>query len=53
MSDEQLSSANAIDLNQIKLKINTINDLPISTHSAEFESIHHQLQQALTNLDGV
>ena len=28
-------------------------DLPLAEHSAEFERIHAQLQQALTNLDGV
>jgi hypothetical protein len=27
--------------------------LPLAEHSAEFERIHAQLQQALTNLDGV
>ena len=53
MSEEILPGENAIDLNQIKSMINSMNNLPISAHSAQFEKIHQQLQQALTNLDGV
>jgi hypothetical protein len=53
MSEELLPGENPIDLNQIKSMINSMSNLPISAHSAEFEKIHQQLQQALTNLDGV
>jgi hypothetical protein len=53
MSEELLPGENPIDLNQIKSMINSMSSLPISAHSAEFEKIHQQLQQALTNLDGV
>jgi hypothetical protein len=53
MSEELLPGENPIDLNQIKSMINSMGNLPISAHSAEFEKIHQQLQQALTNLDGV
>ncbi len=53
MSEEILPGENAIDLNQIKSMINSMSNLPISAHSAQFEKIHQQLQQALTNLDGV
>ena len=53
MSEELLPGENPIDLNQIKTMINSMSNLPISAHSAEFEKIHQQLQQALTNLDGV
>jgi hypothetical protein len=42
-----------IDLAKVKFKIQAIADFPTATHSAEFEKIHNQLQQALTNLDGV
>lgn len=42
-----------IDLGKIKTDIASVKDLPISSHSTEFEKIHKQLQQALTNLDGV
>ena len=53
MSEELLPGENPIDLNQIKSMINSMSNLPISAHSAEFDKIHQQLQQALTNLDGV
>ena len=53
MSEELLPGESPIDLNQIKSMINSMNNLPISAHSTEFEKIHQQLQQALTNLDGV
>jgi len=53
MSEELLPGENPIDLNQVKSMINSMSNLPISAHSAEFEKIHQQLQQALTNLDGV
>ena len=42
-----------IDLANIKERVKAVNDLPLAEHSAEFERIHAQLQQALTNLDGV
>lgn len=48
-SSEQLS----LLLAQIKERIAAVNNLPLSEHSNEFERIHAQLQQALTNLDGV
>ena len=53
MSEEVLPGESPIDLNHIKSMINSMSNLPISAHSAEFEKIHQQLQQALTNLDGV
>ena len=52
MSEEQ-SEQSQIDLAKIKSDIASVNELPIASHSAEFEKIHKQLQQALTNLDGV
>ena len=42
-----------IDLAKMKERVKAVNDLPLAEHSAEFERIHTQLQQALTNLDGV
>lgn len=52
MSEEQ-SEQSTIDLAKIKSDITSVNELPIASHSAEFEKIHKHLQQALTNLDGV
>jgi hypothetical protein len=52
MSENQ-SEQSKIDLAKVKVDITSVNELPIATHSTEFEKIHKQLQQALTNLDGV
>ena len=43
----------SVDLEQLRVKINKLNELDLSQHSAEFELLHKQLQQALANLDGV
>ena len=43
----------SVDLEQLRVKINKLNELDLSKHSAEFELLHKQLQQALANLDGV
>ena len=51
--NQDMNDQQSIDLDQIKSAIASINDLLISSHSTEFEKIHKQLQQALTNLDGV
>ena len=53
LMSEEVSGQAKIDLAKIKSDLASINDLPIALHSAEFEKIHKQLQQALTNLDGV
>lgn len=50
---EEVSGQAKIDSAKIKSDLASINDLPIALHNAEFEKIHKQLQQALTNLDGV
>jgi hypothetical protein len=52
MTDDQ-NNQQGVNLEEVKAKISAVNDLPISSHSIEFEKIHKQLQQALTNLDGV
>jgi hypothetical protein len=52
MENEQ-SNTQAINLEQVKQQIKSINDLPINQHSDQFEQIHGSLQKALTNLDGV
>jgi hypothetical protein len=41
------------DLAKIKELVAAVKNLPLAEHSNEFEKIHQQLQQALTNLDGV
>ncbi len=51
--NQDMNDHQSIDLDKIKSAITSINDLPISSHSTEFEKIHKQLQHALTNLDGV
>jgi pimeloyl-CoA synthetase len=51
--NQDMNDQLSIDLDQIKSAVTSINNLPISSHSTEFEKIHKQLQQALTNLDGV
>jgi hypothetical protein len=51
--DQELEDQVSIDLTVVKSDIAVVNALPIASHSAEFEKIHKQLQQALTNLDGV
>ena len=53
MNDESLAQQIVVDLEQLKIKIAAINNLPISEHSGEFEKVHQLLQQALSNLDGV
>ena len=53
MSDEIVDKISDVDLVKIKGQISAIKDLPIEQHSDEFEKIHSQLKQALTNLDGV
>ena len=50
---QEVNDQPIIDLSKIKTDIALVNGLPISSHSTEFEKIHKQLQQALTNLDGV
>ena len=42
-----------VDLEQLRLKISKLHELDLSQHSAQFELLHKQLQQVLTNLDGV
>jgi pimeloyl-CoA synthetase len=51
--DQGMNEQVNIDLKKIKSDITLVKDLPIASHSAEFEKIHKHLQQALTNLDGV
>jgi pimeloyl-CoA synthetase len=51
--DQGMNEQVNIDLTKIKSDITLVKDLPIASHSAEFEKIHRHLQQALTNLDGV
>ena len=51
--NNEVSEQSSIDLVKIKADIASMNELPITAHSAGFEKIHKQLQQALTNLDGV
>ena len=48
-----ISMDEIVDLEQLRVKINKLNELDLSQHSAEFELLHKQLQQVLTNLDGV
>lgn len=51
--NQEMNDQPIFDLKKIKSDIASVNNLHISSHSREFEKIHQQLQQALTNLDGV
>jgi hypothetical protein len=51
--NQEVNDKPGVDLAQIRSDIAAINDLPTLSHSAAFEIIHKQLQQALANLDGV
>lgn len=53
MSDELIDNKSDVDFVKVQNQISAIKDLPIERHSGEFEQIHTQLKQALTNLDGV
>jgi hypothetical protein len=53
MSDELTSESNQVELAKLRQRIIAVNNLPLTQHSSEFEKIHNQLQQALTDLDGV
>ena len=53
MIEEMPTAQLNADLAKIKERIAAVKNLPLAEHSYEFEKIHQQLQQALTNLDGV
>jgi hypothetical protein len=53
MNHESMVQQITVDLEQLKSEIASINNLPISEHSGEFEKVLQLLQQALSNLDGV
>jgi|LauGreDrversion4_2_1035121.scaffolds.fasta_scaffold137141_3 hypothetical protein len=42
-----------IDLEEIKIRISEVNQKPLDTHSQEFEGIHSDLVQALSEIDGL
>ena len=51
MSESQNSEK--IDLEEIKTRISEVNQKPLDTHSQEFEGIHSDLVQALSEIDGL
>jgi hypothetical protein len=51
--DNDLAAQISSDLNAIKERISSINQLELNEHSDAFEEIHALLQQALSNLDGI
>jgi hypothetical protein len=53
MSEQMPTVQLNVDLVKIRERIAAVKNLPLAEHSNEFEKIHQQLQQALTNLDGV
>lgn len=53
MDDGLLAEQVSVDLVKPKERIAAVNNLPLAQQSDEFAKIHMQLQQALTNLDGV
>jgi hypothetical protein len=42
-----------INLEEVKARISEVNQKPLDTHSQEFESIHTDLVQALSEIDGL
>jgi hypothetical protein len=42
-----------VDLEEVKARISAVNQMPLDTHSQEFENIHSDLVQALSEIDGL
>ena len=42
-----------INLEEVKVRISEVNQKSLDTHSQEFESIHTDLVQALSEIDGL
>jgi hypothetical protein len=42
-----------INLEEVKTRISEVNQKPLDTHSQEFENIHSDLVQALSEIDGL
>jgi 23S rRNA (cytidine1920-2'-O)/16S rRNA (cytidine1409-2'-O)-methyltransferase len=51
MSD--FENSNKIDLEEIKAQISQVSQKPLDTHPQEFENIHSDLVQALSEIDGL
>jgi len=42
-----------MEINQIKERISSIQQLPLDSHVAEYEEIHSALESALTTVEGL
>ena len=51
MSD--FKDSNKIDLEEIKAQISQVSQKPLDAHTQEFENIHSNIVQALSEIDGL
>ena len=49
----ELQNSERIDLEEVKTRISEVNQKSLDTHSQEFEGIHSDLVQALSEIDGL
>ena len=49
----ELQNSGRIYLEEIKTRISEVNQKSLDTHSQEFEGIHSDLVQALSEIDGL
>jgi nicotinamide mononucleotide (NMN) deamidase PncC len=50
---ELSSDSNVTSIEDIKARIANVSSKPLDEHSAEFEEIHNQMTQALSEIDGL
>lgn len=51
MSENEISPG--MDLENIKLRINSLAQKPLDLHPEEFENIHNELSRVLSGIDGL
>lgn len=49
----EFADGKKIDLEEIKAQISQVSQKPLDTHPQEFENIHSDLVQALSEIDGL
>ena len=49
----EFENVRKINLDDDKARISEVSQKPLDTHSQEFESIHTDLEQALSEIDGL
>ena len=53
MAQNQVDDTRLQSLTEIKTQIVQISQLPLETHSEEFEAIHNGLSRVLSSIDGI